>query len=128
MKIREYSQNQVAIERAFEWIMNILYLLEAKKSVANPESTHKEDIFRKNIMINFKGLVKLDPYKCVELIDDMFEEKLNDYVESLNELAEEQFLFVDAILSLHNDKISALIEEYFMLGSQKEKANMYMKF
>ena len=79
-------------------------------------------------MINFKGLVKLDPYKCVELIDDMFEEKLNDYVESLNELAEEQFLFVDAILSLHNDKISALIEEYFMLGSQKEKANMYMKF
>ena len=29
---------------------------------------------------------------------------------------------------MHNDIISALIEEYFMLGSQKDKANMYMKF
>lgn len=53
MKIKEYASNKVAIERAFEWIMNILDLLEAKKSVANPESTHKEDIFRKNIMTNF---------------------------------------------------------------------------
>ena len=89
MKIKEYSSNQVAIERAFEWIMNILDLLEAKKSVANPESTHKEDIFRKNIMTNFKGLVKLDPYKCVDLIDDKFEEKLQEYVDSLNEHPEE---------------------------------------
>ena len=61
MKIKEYSQNNVAIDRAFKWIMNILDLLEAKKSVANPESTGKEDRFRKNIMVNFKGLVKLDP-------------------------------------------------------------------
>ena len=37
-------------------------------------------------------------------------------------------MFVDAILYMHNDIISALIEEYFMLGSQKDKANMYMKF
>jgi hypothetical protein len=76
MKIKEYSQNNVAIDRAFEWIMNILDLLEAKKSVANPESTGKEDRFRKNIMVNFKGLVKLDPIQCVELIDDKFEDMM----------------------------------------------------
>jgi hypothetical protein len=56
--------------------MNILDLLEAKKSVANPESTGKEDLFRRNIMTNFKGLVKLDPYQCVELIDDKFEDQI----------------------------------------------------
>ena len=127
-KIKEYSSNQEAVERAFVWIMNILDLLEAKKSVANPESTGKEDLFRRNIMTNFKGLVKLDPFRCVELIDDKFKDKLQEYMESLNSHSEEQFLFLDALLSMHNEMIQALIEEYFMLGSEKEKANMYMVF
>jgi len=49
-------------------------------------------------------------------------------MESLNNHSEEQFLFLDALLSMHNEMIQALIEEYFMLGSEKEKANMYMVF
>jgi hypothetical protein len=47
MKQNDYQQNREAIERTFDWIQNILILLEARKTDLNPESTGKEDDFRR---------------------------------------------------------------------------------
>lgn len=64
---------------------------------------------------------------CVELIDDKFEDMLEKYVDVLNGHNEEQYMFIDALLEMHNDKIQNIIEAYLMLGSDKDKANLYMK-
>ena len=42
---------------------------------------------------------------CVELIDDKFEDMLEKYVDALNGHNEEQYMFIDALLEMHNDKI-----------------------
>jgi hypothetical protein len=47
MKVKEYKNSEEAVNKVFDWIMNILCLLAAKKTVADPESTGKEDAFRR---------------------------------------------------------------------------------
>lgn len=127
MKQNEYSQNREAVERTFDWIHNILILLEARKTDANPESTGKEDSFRRQIMINFRGLIRLDPHLTVELIDDMFANEQEKFVESINGHIEEQFMYLDYLLSVQHDKIQSCIESYLMSGTDKEKALTFMK-
>jgi hypothetical protein len=65
--------------------------LAARKTVSNPESSGKEDSFRRCILNNFKGLIRLDPTMTVELLIDMFPNEQETFVESINGHVEEQY-------------------------------------
>jgi hypothetical protein len=78
-------------------------------------------------MANFKGLIRLDPVLTVELLDDMFANEQEKFVESINGNIEEQYMYLEAFLKTQHDKIQSCIESYLMSGTDKEKALTFMK-
>ena len=49
-------------------------------------------------MVNFKGLIRLDPSLTVELINEMFINEQDKFVESINGHIEEQYMYLDTLL------------------------------
>lgn len=120
-----YNKEQIA--KIFVWVENILDLLAAKKTVANPESTGKEDKFKQEVFSNFKGLVNMDAAATFMLVDEKFENEHVKFIESISDHSEEQFKYLEAMLQSQHKKIQACIQEYLMSGAGKEEAQVYMK-
>jgi hypothetical protein len=78
-------------------------------------------------MVNFKGLIRLDPSLTVELINEMFINEQDKFVESINGHIEEQYMYLDTLLRVQHDKIQSCIESYLMSNTDAEKALTFMK-
>jgi len=84
MKVKEYASSRESVMRVFNWIEIILAKLEAKKTDANKESSHREDLFKKQILINFRGLINMSAEMTLDLIDVYFENQHEKFVESIS--------------------------------------------
>jgi len=61
----------------------MLYLLAAKKTVADPESSSREGAFRGRIMADFRGLIKMDAVQTFELLEEHFENQHEAFIEAI---------------------------------------------
>lgn len=102
MQAKEYSSNKEQVEKVFNWVENILYLLAAKKTAADPESSSREGAFRGRIMTDFIGLINMDAAKTFEVLDEHFENQHGEFIESINGHPKEQFKYLDAMLTAHH--------------------------
>lgn len=117
-----------AINRIFDWINLKLDQFNAKKVGPNQESSNKEDALRAQIMAEFSELVNLDAQQTFLLIDEKFNHEHEKFVKSLIETGstEQQFKYLETMLSTHHQKIQTCVEEYLVRNVDKEKALTYM--
>lgn len=129
MKLNSYAaQRKEAINRIFDWINLKLDQFNAKKVGNNKATTIKEDALRQQIMAEFSELVNIDARQTFLLIDEKFNHEHEKFVQSLitSGSTEQQFKYLETMLSTHHQKIQSCIEEYLMQGNDKEKALTYM--
>jgi len=127
LQMSEYCTSRDSVLRVFRWIENIMDLLAARKCVANPESTYREDSFRKAILHNFKGLVSVNAKLTFDLIDDKFDNEHEKFILSIEDFANEQFKYLETMLNARHQMIQNCIEEYLMSGAEKDRAKAYMR-
>ena len=71
MKQNSYAATKrESVDRIFDWINNNLFVFAAKKLSKDSESTAAEDALRKQIMVEFSGLVSIDANLTFVLIED----------------------------------------------------------
>lgn len=129
MKLNSYAaQRKEAINRIFDWINLKLDQFNAKKVGNSKATTIKEDALRQQIMAEFSELVNIDAHQTFLLIDEKFNHEHEKFVQSLitSGSTEQQFKYLETMLSTHHQKIQSCIEEYLMQGNDKEKALTYM--
>lgn len=129
MKLNSYAaQRKEAIHKVFNWINIKLDLFAAKKIDMNRESTLKEDALRQQIFAEFSELVNLDAQATFVLIDEKFNHEHEKFVQSLIQQGstEQQFKYLETMLTAHHKQIQSCIEDYLTQGNQKEKAETYM--
>lgn len=129
MKLNSYAaQRKEAVNKVFDWINIKLDLFAAKKIDMNKESTLKEDALRQQILAEFSELVNLDAKATFILIDEKFNHDHEKFVQSLIQQGstEQQFKYLETMLSTHHQQIQNCIEDYLTQGNQREKALTYM--
>lgn len=69
----------------------------------------------------------MDPEATFNLVNDKFEDQHERFIESINGHNEEQYKYLDAMLKANHKEIQSTIQEYLMLGANKDKATTFMR-
>jgi hypothetical protein len=90
MKVNSYAASKrESVSRVFDWINNVLDVFVAKKVSKNQEPTAAEDAFRRQIMVEFSGLLSMDAQLTFLLIDEKFDRDHEKFVKSLSGSSEQ---------------------------------------
>lgn len=79
-------------------------------------------------MAEFRELVNLDAQQTFVLIDEKFNHEHERFVQSLIKQGstEQQFKYLETMLTAHHTQIQGCIQDYLTSGVEKEKALTYM--
>jgi hypothetical protein len=81
-------------------------------------------------MIEFSGLVNIDSTLTFLLIEEKFDSDHERFIKTLSESYEQQYKYLETMLTTHHDQIQSSLEAYYtsgLQGAERDRAEGYMR-
>ena len=98
-----------------------------KEAIGDEKSIQNENQFRKQIKVNFIGMINIDTQRTYEILQEFMDDQHEELIESITGHGEEQLKYLDAMLTTDHAKIQNYLGEYYTFSKNKEQATKYIQ-